>query len=114
MSELPEVGCCGEDSECYVPLAGLMDVLSKKYSMRVICVVGAHDSIRFNEIKEHLSTASTSTLSNRLEELVEEDLLERTRFDEIPPRVEYKLTEEGKELHERLDPLLEWVKERSG
>ncbi|MCX2819051.1 winged helix-turn-helix transcriptional regulator [Haladaptatus sp. F3-133] len=38
--------------------------------------------------------------------------MDRNQFDEIPPRVEYELTEEGRELEERLTPLLEWAKER--
>lgn len=56
---------------------------------------------------------SSSTLSTRLDELREAGLLERERYDEIPPRVEYSLTHDGEELCELLEPLLEWVESRS-
>ena len=81
--------------------------------MQVVCVVGAHGTVRFRTVEEHLPDASTSTLSARLSELVEADLLRRTQYDEIPPRVEYELTDEGRELCERLVPVLEWASERA-
>ncbi|PSQ26213.1 hypothetical protein BRD01_00975 [Halobacteriales archaeon QS_8_65_32] len=39
-------------------------------------------------------------------------LLERTQYDEVPPRVEYELTDDGRELRERCEPLFEWAVER--
>jgi DNA-binding HxlR family transcriptional regulator len=115
MAQSPEnVECCGDgDGEptCYVPLTGLVNQLSRKYTMQLICVIGSHGSLRFREIEEHLPTASTSTISDRLNELVESNLVTRTQYDEIPPRVEYELTHKGGELCERLEPLLEWVDE---
>lgn len=80
--------------------------------MQVVNVVGVHGSLRFGDLEDHLPTASTSTLTARLEELVEAGLMVRTQYDEIPPRVEYELTEEGKQLRERLEPLLEWAADR--
>ena len=63
----------------------------------------------FGDLETHLSTASTSTLSDRLDELAEAGLVMRTQHNEIPPRVEYELTEQGEQLRERLEPLLEWA-----
>jgi DNA-binding HxlR family transcriptional regulator len=90
----------------------VIDLLSRKYTMQIVCVVGAHGRVRFGEIEDHIPTASTSTLSTRLEELEAEGLIHRDQYDEIPPRVEYELTGDGQELGERLDPLLEWVRTR--
>jgi len=107
-----KIECCddgGGESACYVPLTGLVNQLSRKYTMQLICVVGSHGSLRFREIEGHLPTASTSTISDRLNELVESSLVTRTQYDEIPPRVEYELTDKGEELCERLEPLLEWA-----
>jgi DNA-binding HxlR family transcriptional regulator len=103
-----------DDVTCYCRLDGVMDVLSKKYAMQVLCVVAATDPTRFGELEEFLSEASTSTLSARLDELVAENLLNRTQYDEIPPRVEYELTDDGRELATRLRPVLEWAEERDG
>lgn len=81
--------------------------------MQLVNVIGAHGSLRFSELEEHLPTASTSTLSDRLEELVETGLVTRTQYNEIPPRVEYELTDDGKELRTKLEPLLEWAASRT-
>jgi len=103
-----------DDVTCYCRLDGVMDVLSRKYAMQVLCVVAATPPTRFGELEEFLSDASTSTLSARLDDLAEANLLSRTQYDEIPPRVEYELTDDGRELARRLEPVLEWAEERDG
>ncbi len=77
--------------------------------MQLISIIGAHESLRFAEIEDHLSSASTSTISKRLDEFEDAGLLSRTQYNEIPPRVEYSLTEDGDEVRTRLEPLLEWA-----
>jgi DNA-binding HxlR family transcriptional regulator len=77
--------------------------------MQLINVIGVHGALRFSELEDHLPTASTSTLSDRLQELVEAGLVTRTQYDEIPPHVEYELTDNGEQLRDRLEPLLEWA-----
>ncbi|AUX08696.1 HxlR family transcriptional regulator [Halalkaliarchaeum desulfuricum] len=69
--------------------------------------------MRFAEIEHHLPTASTSTISKRLDEFEGAGLVTRSQYNEIPPRVEYALTEEGEEVRDRLRPLLEWASEES-
>lgn len=110
---MAEVDCAGEDPACHCLLSAPMALLGRKYVMDVVCVVANHGTVRFGDIEDHLPSASTSTLSTRLDELVEAGLLERERYAEIPPRVEYELSEEGAELGERLEPLLEWVREQA-
>jgi len=104
---------CDVNGTCYCPLTGVIDVLSRKYAMQLVSIIGAHDSLRFAEIEEHLTKASTSTISKRLDEFEETELVSRTQYNEIPPRVEYALTEDGYEVRERLEPLLEWAESRS-
>lgn len=100
---------CDVDGTCYCPLTGVIDVLSRKYAMQLISIIGAHESLRFAEIEAHLPSASTTTISNRLSEFQEAGLISRTQYNEIPPRVEYALTGDGEEISSRLEPLLEWV-----
>lgn len=110
MKDTSPCDCCTEETTtCYCPLTGVINTLSRKYAMQLISVIGAHGAIRFGDLETHLSTASTSTLSDRLDELAEAGLITRMQYDEIPPRVEYELTEEGDQLRERLEPLLEWA-----
>ena len=108
-----EAPVCDVDGTCYCPLTGVIDTLSRKYAMQLVSIIGAHDSLRFAEIEDHLPTASTSTISKRLDEFEEAGLVSRTQYNEIPPRVEYVLTEDGDEVRTRLEPLLEWATENS-
>lgn len=81
--------------------------------MQLISIIGAHESMRFAEIEAHLSNASTSTISKRLSQFEAAGLVTRTQYDEIPPRVEYTLTEDGYTVRARLEPLLQWATTRS-
>lgn len=100
------------EPRCYCPLGGVMDLLSSKYAMQVICVVGALQPVRYGEIESAFGEVSSSTLSTRLGELTDAGILEREQHDTIPPRVEYSLTSDGTELRELLEPLLRWVERR--
>lgn len=111
--------CCGTDAAggadagmtCYCPLDDVIDTVGKKYAMQIVALLGARGPTRFSELEDELGVTSTSTLSEHLEDLAAEDLIERRSFDEVPPRVEYSLTPRGRELEERLQPLLEWAAE---
>lgn len=100
-----------KDLSCYCPIEGVIDVISKKYSLQIVAFLGARGPTRYNELEEVLGATSSSLLSNRLGELTEEDLIERRSFDEVPPRVEYSLTPRGRELETRIQPLLAWAAE---
>jgi DNA-binding HxlR family transcriptional regulator len=73
--------------------------------------------VRYSEIRTrvrelHLmkrSKISDTTLSSRLNELIQENIITRKQFNEIPLRVEYTLTEKGNELQKSLRPLIEWA-----
>lgn len=119
MSGSHSCACCDSESAgdkagiaCYCPLDGVIDTISKRYSMQVIALLGANGPMRFSELDERLAVTSSSTFSERLAELSEEGLIERRSFDEVPPRVEYSLTPRGRELEERIQPLLEWAAKR--
>lgn len=100
------------DTSCLCQDSGVIDLLGQKYTMQVVCIVGHFETVRFNVLENYLSDASSSTLSRRLEDLSDAGLLSRTMYDEIPPRVEYELTEDGRELQERLVPIVEWSAQR--
>lgn len=102
---------CDVDGTCYCPLTGVINTLSKKYAMQLISIIGAHDSLRFAEVEDHIPAASSSTISSRLDEFQEAGLVTREQYNEIPPRVEYSLTQDGHEVRDRLKPLLKWATE---
>lgn len=94
---------------CYCPIDGVIDAISKKYSLQIVGLLGANGPMRYSELEDVLSATSSSLLTARLDELVAEGLIERRSFDEVPPRVEYSLTPRGRELETRIQPLLEWA-----
>ncbi len=64
--------------------------------------------VRFNELKKYISSISYKTLSSTLKELERDDLVHREEYPQIPPKVEYSLTERGRSLIPILDNLCEW------
>ncbi|MPZ07746.1 MAG: transcriptional regulator [Nitrososphaeraceae archaeon] len=66
--------------------------------------------VRHKTFRQAMKGFSTRTLSNRLNELEKNRIVERQRYNEIPPRVEYKLTNKGMELAESLVDLLRWIR----
>lgn len=71
------------------------------------------DSVRYKQFRELLKGFSSRTLARRLKELEKGGILERQAYNEIPPRVEYKLTSKGQELVESVINLLQWMRKWS-
>jgi|GEM_PF-208900 len=99
---------------CLCPLEGVIDIISKKWSLLIINEIGNHGRIRFNRLMEELKPISPKTLGDTLKELQRAGLVDRHVFNEIPPRVEYVLTKEGKELRNAIIPLLKWAIAKEG
>ena len=65
--------------------------------------------VRYKQFRELMKGISSKTLSRRLKELERDGILERQAFNEIPPRVEYKMTKKGQELIESILNLVQWM-----
>ncbi len=77
--------------------------------MFAINSIGRHGTIRFKELYLELRGVSPSTLSWILRNLQAAGVVDRKSFAEIPPRVEYSLTQNGKDLQRAIQPLLLWA-----
>jgi DNA-binding HxlR family transcriptional regulator len=99
---------------CYCPLEGIIDIISKKWALLIINSIGNYGSLRFNKLMEELHGISPKTLADTLKQLQSEGLLRRESFAEIPPHVEYSLTEDGRGLREAVVPILKWAATRQG
>ena len=64
--------------------------------------------VRFNEMKKYIGEISYKTLSSTLKELESDQLVHRKEYPQIPPKVEYSLTDRGKTLIPILDSICEW------
>jgi DNA-binding HxlR family transcriptional regulator len=69
--------------------------------------------VRYKEFRKLLKGFSSKTLARRLKELEEGKILERLAYNEIPPRVEYRLTPKGQELVESVINLMQWMRKWS-
>jgi len=103
-----------EDSEtlCVCAFGGILTTISKKWALLIINKLGTSGRMRFSTLMSELQDVSPRTLSDTLRELQEEHLVGRESFSEIPPRVEYFLTEEGIGLRESIIPLMRWASDR--
>ncbi len=117
---VPEENACGcidrsDDggSDCLCSATGLVQIIGRKFALRILFLIGDHSDIRFNEIRSQMDDMSTSTLSIRLAELERAGLIKRRMFAEIPPRVEYTLTKEGDKLRRSLFALSKFATRKS-
>ncbi|WP_223584985.1 winged helix-turn-helix transcriptional regulator [Sphingobacterium sp. GVS05A] len=88
------------------------DILShigNKWSLFVIHALGIDGRMRFSNLESHIKGISQRMLTKCLRELERDGLISRSVFPEVPPRVEYELTELGKGLLVQVTPLWLWI-----
>ena len=85
-----------------------LSLISGKHKMVILYCLMEFEIVRFNELKRYLKNVSDKTLSNNLKELEADRLIIRKEYPQIPPKVEYKLSDRGKSLMEVLDQLCVW------
>lgn len=85
-----------------------LSLISGKYKMVILYCLMEFETVRFNEMKRYLKTVTDKTLSANLKELEKEDLIIRKEYPQIPPKVEYSLSERGISLMKVLDQLCVW------
>lgn len=85
-----------------------MSLIQGKYKMLILYVLAWFGVVRFNEMKKRIGGISYKTLSATLKELEADDLVHREEYPQIPPKVEYSLTEKGKSLIPILDQMCTW------
>lgn len=85
-----------------------IDLLSGKWSLKVLIALCQAKTIRFNDLRRMLPGISNNMLSQCLREFEKYKIVQRKQYEEIPPRVEYSLTDLGKKLHPVVHLLNEW------
>ena len=85
-----------------------LSLISGKHKMVILYGLMEYQPVRFNEMKRYLGCITDKTLSQNLKELEADGLVERKEYPQIPPKVEYRLTETGESLMEVLDQLCVW------
>lgn len=88
-----------------------LSLINGKYKMIILYWLSENKVIRFNELKRFVGNVSDKTLSLSLKELESDGLVIRTEYPQVPPKVEYSLSIQGKSLIPILDSMCEWGEE---
>ncbi|MBP3775055.1 MAG: helix-turn-helix transcriptional regulator [Bacteroidaceae bacterium] len=94
------------------PIRQVISRFGDKWSMLVLYSLYTSGTgiLRFNELRRHMSDCSQKMLSATLKNLENSNLVARKVYPEVPPRVEYSLTDTGKSLMPSINSLIEWAK----
>lgn len=90
------------------PIRNVISRFSGKWQMLVLCVLAENEATRFNAIGKAIPDISPKVLSETLKNLERDNLVSRSIYAEIPPRVEYSLTELGRSLMPVIGNLISW------
>ena len=82
-----------------------------KWKIMILCVINNMETVRYGDLKRSIYGITNTMLANSLKEMVEDGLVIRTQYDEMPVRVEYSLTEKAKSLIPILLELKHWGEE---
>ena len=85
-----------------------LSLISGKYKPVILYCLMEYEPVRFNQMQRYLGRVADKTLSQNLKELERDGLIHREMYPEVPPRVEYSLTERGSSLVSVLDRLCDW------
>ena len=88
-----------------------LSLIAGKYKPIVLYCLMEYEPVRFNEMRRYVGNVADKTLSQTLRELERDGLIHREVYREIPPKVEYSLTERGHSLVRVLDQLCTWGEE---
>ncbi|WP_029906633.1 helix-turn-helix domain-containing protein [Prevotella sp. 10(H)] len=91
------------------PIRDIISRLGDKWSLLVLATLNVNGTMRFNDIHKSIGDISQRMLTVTLRSLEADGLVVRKIYAEVPPRVEYKLTESGSELMPYLNNLVEWA-----
>ena len=106
MTEEPD-GKIKTDATCAV--VDVWELLGRRWSLHILKNLKTKEVIRFNELKRSLSGISSTVLSERLLELEREGLVTKKIYPEVPPRVEYSITPQARELEVIIKDLARWA-----
>lgn len=85
-----------------------LSLIAGKHKMVILYCLMEFEPVRFNELRRYVKSISDKTLSGNLKELESDGLIIRKEYPQIPPKVEYSLSDRGKSLMKVLDQLCVW------
>lgn len=95
------------------PIRDIISRISSKWAMLVLVTLHSNGTMRFNDIQKSIGEVSQRMLTVTLRSLEADGLIHRKVYPEVPPRVEYKLSERGESLTPLLQSLIDWALEHA-
>lgn len=90
------------------PFGYTLSMLGGKWRLVILYWLVEYDCIRFNELHRKIGTITFKTLSTQLKEMERDGLIIRREYPQIPPKVEYRLSEKGRSLLSIMEAMCEW------
>lgn len=90
------------------PLQYALSLIGGKWKIPILCALNQDGDTRYNELKKKIGKITDTMLASSLKELEQDGLILRTQYMEMPVRVEYRITDTGKELVPILEQLAQW------
>ncbi|MCA1031169.1 helix-turn-helix transcriptional regulator [Bacillus timonensis] len=90
-----------------VPVEATLEVIGGKWKVVILCLL-KEENKRFSELQRAMPAITKKMLSQQLKELENDGIINRKVFDEVPPKVQYSLSEEGESLREILNLMCAW------
>ena len=97
------------ETDIRCPLEYGLELFGGKWKSWVICVLNEKGTLRYSGIRKEMLNITDAVLAATLKELIHDDLVVRRQYNEIPPRVEYALTEKGKSVVPILQSICKWA-----
>lgn len=93
------------------PSRQILEHLTSKWSVLILRCLSQHQVLRFSQLKHQIDGVSEKMLSQTLRVLEQDDFITRTVYAEIPPKVEYRLTDLGQQAAEKINHLVFWIED---
>lgn len=94
--------------EMMCPIEYAIELCGGKWKTRIICLITSNGTMRYNAIRKELSNVTDTVLTSTLKELIAEGIITRKQYNQMPPKVEYILTEKGETLKPILHNMCQW------
>ena len=97
---------------CYVnskePFEYTLSIIGGKWRLKIIYILICMGTVRYGFLKKNIEGITHKMLSSQLKELERQDIIKRQEYPEIPPKVEYSLTQKGKSLFSVVAAICDW------
>ena len=97
-----------ESDNIRCPLEYGLKIFGSRWNARIICVLSAKEVLRYSELRKQIGNITDAVLAASLKSLIESEIVVRKSYDEVPPRVEYSLSEKGASVVPIIQSICKW------